>query len=141
MIDDLIRGGVVGALAACVGIIVSSWRSGSSELGKRSKRIESFIVSNDASVNLKKIVKFALLAGYKIPAMDQDKGQLVLEESGSLTSWGFFFPVFVTSQPGGSARIEVGITSKLVQYGPEVSRSHERCVNSMKAFLFASAVK
>ena len=64
---------------------------------------------------------------------------IVLEESASASSWGFFFPVFVSKQSDGSTLIEVGIKSKLVQVGPVVSRSHDKCVSGIKAALFAQA--
>ena len=50
----------------------------------------------------------------------------------SFFSWGFLFPVDVTSVPNGS-RIDVGIRSRLFQYGPLVGRAHNNFVQAVAA--------
>jgi hypothetical protein len=123
--------------------ILAAMRRGSSSLGVKPNRLQAFTTPDGAQETLKAIVRFAQQAGYKIPAMDEAKGQLVLEEPasiGSITSFGFFFPVFVSRQSDGVTLVEVGIKSKLFQVGSLVSRSHEKCVTGMKAALLAQTV-
>jgi hypothetical protein len=130
---------IIGIVIACVGLIIAAMRRGSSVLGSKSRRLQSVSIAGSPQETLKAIIRFAQQAGYKIAAMDEAKGQLVLEEAASATSWGFFFPVSVTRGSDGSTLIEVGIKSKLFQIGPIMSRSHDRCINGIKAALFAKS--
>jgi hypothetical protein len=63
------------------------------------------------------------LSGYQT----HDVGPLgaVFATSPSFFSWGFLFPVDVTAVPDGS-RIDIGIRTRLYQYGPLVTRAHEK---------------
>jgi hypothetical protein len=133
----MLTGLIIGVFMVCIGLLIASMRKSSSALGSKPSRLQSFSTKGNPQDTLKAIVDFAQQSGYKVSAFEEAKGQLVLEESASATSWGFFFPVFVSRQPDGSALVEVGIKSKLVQVGPIVSRSHEKCVNGIKAALFA----
>lgn len=136
MMDSLI----IIIVIVCIGLFVASTRKGSSAMGSRPKKIQSFSTTSSAEDTLKSIIRFAQQSGYKISALDETSNQVVLEESASATSWGFFFPVFVARQGNGSTLIEVGIKSKLFQIGPVVSRSHDKCVNGIKAALFAQTL-
>lgn len=133
----MLTGLIIGIFIACIGLIIASMRKGSSSLGSKPSRLQSFSTTGNPEETLKAIVRFAQQSGYKVAAFEEAKGQLVLEESASATSWGFFLPIFVSRQSDGSVLVEVGIKSKLVQVGPIVSRSHEKCVNGIKAALFA----
>lgn len=133
----MVTGLIFGIFIACIGLIIASMRNGSSALGSKPSRLHSFSTTGNPEETLKAIVHFAQQSGYKVPAFEEAKGQLVLEESASATSWGFFLPIFVSRQSDGSVLVEVGIKSKLVQVGPIVSRSHEKCVNGIKAALLA----
>ena len=136
---------VLALVMAAIFMVIAAMRRGSSALGSRPRRIQAFTTTSSPQETLKAIIRFAQQAGYKIPAMDEAKGQLVLEEPASVTSFGFFFPVFVSQQSDGSTLVEVGIKSKVFQIGPIasriVSRSHERCVTSMKAAFLAQTVE
>lgn len=130
---------IIGVVVVGIGLIIAAMRRGSSATGSKPSRLQSFTATGSPQETLKAIIRFAQQAGYQISAIDEAKGQLVLEESASLTSWGFFFPVFVSPKSDNSTLVEVGIKSKLVQVGPIVSRSHEKCVNGIKASLFAKS--
>ncbi len=132
----MLKGFIIGIVMAGIGLIIAAMRRGSSVIGTKPSRLQSFTSADNPQETLKGIVRFAQQAGYKISAIDEVKGQLVLEESASATSWGFFFPIFVSRQSDNATVVEVGIKSKLVQVGPIVSRSHEKCVNGIKAALF-----
>jgi len=133
------EGLIIGIVIACIGLIIAAMRRGSSAIVSKPNRLQSFSTAGSPQETLKAIVRFAQQAGYKISAIDEGKGQLVLEEPASATSWGFFLPVFVSRQSDDSTLVEVGIKSKLVQIGPIVSRSHERCVSGIKAALFVQS--
>jgi len=134
MLDGLI----IGIVFACVGYGIAIMRKGSSVLGSRPGRMQSFSIAGSPQEVMKSIIGFAQQSGYKISAIEETVGQLVLDESGSLTSWGFFIPVFVSRNSDDSTLVEVGIKSKLFQYGPLVTRSHEKCVSGMKAAIYAA---
>lgn len=133
----MLTGLIIGILMVCIGLLIASMRKSYSALESKPSRLQSFSTPSNPEDTLKAIVHFAQQSGYKVSAFEEAKGQLVLEESASVTSWGFFLPVFVSRQSDGSTLVEVGIKSKLVQVGPTVSRSHEKCVNGIKAALFA----
>lgn len=118
-------------------ISVAQMRNGSSVLGQRPRRIRSLTTALSPQETLKIIIRTAQHDGYKIPAIDLENDQLVLEEPTSVMSWGFFFPVIVSQQSDRSTLVEIGIMSKLIQFGPIVTRSHDQCVNGIKAALFA----
>jgi hypothetical protein len=112
-------------------------RKGSSALKSRPKQLRSIATTNNPREALKAIIRFAQQSNYKISIIDETKYRLVLDEPPTLTSWGFFYPIFISQCVDNATLIEVGIKSKLVQVGPIVWRHHERCVNGIKAALFA----
>lgn len=134
------EGLIIGIVVVGIGLVIAAMRSGSSLLGTKTGQMKSFVCVGGAAETLKSIIRYAQQVGYKISAMDEAHGQLVLEESASVTSWGFFLPVYVTRQSENTTLVEVGIKSKLIQFGPLKSRSHEKCVNGIKAALLAQGV-
>lgn len=71
---------------------------------------------------------FALLKGtslgrFKVADVDDEKKVLVFQSGLTAFSWGFFFPVFLTSL-GSGTRIDAGIKSRFLQYGPIVTKTH-----------------
>jgi len=121
------------------GIIIAAMRKGISTLKSKPKRLKSIITSTNPHETLKTIICFAQQSNYKVSALDETKYQLVLDESTTLTSWGFFYPIFISQHADNATLIEVGIKSKFVQIGPIVSRCHEKCVVGIQAALFANA--
>ena len=88
---------------------------------------------------LKTIIGYAQQSGYKIEFLDEANGNLVLSDSPSLTSFGFFYPIYLTSNGETDTVVEVGIKSKVWQIGPIRARHHERCFNGMKAAILAAS--
>ncbi|NDY92449.1 hypothetical protein [Ideonella livida] len=119
----------------------SATRSGASYLGRRTRRQRTLEVAAPARQALQQIIRYAQAAGYKVVALQEDEGLLVLDEPLNWVSWGFFLPVRVAGLPGGLCRVEVGIRSKVFQVGPVVTRSHERFVTGLQAALFAEGLK
>jgi hypothetical protein len=136
-LTGMIVGLIVGVVLVCVGLVVASMRSGASAMSQRPRRIQYFAAWGTPDVILKAIIRFAQMGGYKIDAIDEAGGRIVLSESANFTSWGFFYPVFLTYQGNGQTIIEVGIKSKLVQVGPIVTRHHEKCLNGIRGAILA----
>jgi hypothetical protein len=132
----MMTGLIIGIVVAGIGLFIASVRKGSAVLGLKTKRLQSVSTTIDSVEALKTIIRFAQQSGYKVAAINEAIGQVVLEETASAFSWGFFFPIIVSQQSDGSTLVEIGIKSKLYQAGPIVTRSHEKCVNGIKSALF-----
>jgi hypothetical protein len=59
---------------------------------------------------------------------------IVLGTEMSLLSWGFFFPLYYQEDDKG-IRIEVGIESKALQWGPVVTHEFKKFATSLQAAL------
>lgn len=77
----MLEGLVIGSVMAAIGFIIAAMRRGSFVIGSKTSRLQSFTVATNPQETLKSIVRFAQQAGNKILAIDEAKGQLVLEES------------------------------------------------------------
>ena len=137
--NGMIVGLVVGIVLMCIGLIIAAMRKGASAMNQRPRRIQYFMAWGTPDVILKAIIRFAQMSGYKIDAIDEATGRMVLSDSASMTSWGFFYPIFLTYQNNGQTSIEVGIKSKLFQMGPIVTRHHEKILNGIRAALMSGA--
>lgn len=78
---------------------------------------------------------------YKVDDADATRRIVVLSIPPSLFAWGFFFPVWIEASPSGGSLVEIGIESKLFQWGPIVSRAHTRCVASIEGLLRPAAAR
>jgi energy-converting hydrogenase Eha subunit A len=105
LIISLVMAGIVISIA----LIISVSRRGATAAQDKPRRIQSFETSVTPSAVLHAITTLARRSGYKIAFVDETKGSLVLSDSVSLTSFGFFYPVFATPQGGGQTLVEVGI--------------------------------
>ena len=85
-------------------------------------------INNDVSLKL----------DYKVESFDVEKKNIVLSSSGTLFSWGFFYPIYITSQDDLSV-VEIGIRSKLYQGGPIGgpirTKQHKKCFHAIKSVL------
>jgi len=126
-------------LLAFCGWIWSQFRSGASLLSKRLGRTISFRTNRPPMVVLQVILAFAEEAGYKVEAVDEPAGCVVLSDKMSLRKWsgGFFYSIILTLKGEGETKVVVGIKSRFIQIGPFVGREHRRCVNGIKARLRA----
>ncbi len=68
--------------------------------------------------------------GYKVDDADPARGIVVLSSGPSLFTYGFLFPAFVSSE-GAGTRVDLGIKSKAIQYGPLVTRAHLKLANTL----------
>ncbi len=139
MLEDLIITavipGAIGAFLAGIGIFLSATRNRAWAAYHRLQSLSTLLGPEEA---LKNVIRFAQHYGYKISAFNETAGRVVLEESASLFTWGFLFQVLVLRKGDGSAVIEVDTRSRLIQVGPLLSRHHERCVNGIRASLYAA---
>lgn len=117
--------------------IIAAMRRASTAVEKRPDRILSFNTPASPSEVAKSIIRFAQSSGYAIEEISPNEDRIIVSEPPTLTTWGFFYPIYTTRQPDNSTLVEIGAKSKLVQYGPLVDRSHEKFVNGIKAILYS----
>ncbi|GAA1222955.1 hypothetical protein GCM10009676_00160 [Prauserella halophila] len=70
--------------------------------------------------------------GFSVVDTDPGRGLVLLDSRISAATWGFFYPVLVTPEHTGT-RVEIGIKSKAVQYGPLVTRQHRKLADALAA--------
>ena len=127
---------IIGIVVACAFLFYAISRKSSSSLQSKPQRSKSVSTSKSVEDALRVISSYASGNGYKISHFDPELGQIVLEEGASMTSYGFFFPIKITSKVAGGSSVEVGIKSRAFQMGPIVGRSHDKVVNGIMAALF-----
>jgi hypothetical protein len=74
--------------------------------------------------------------GGKFLCDDSDASSKIIVLSSPVTffSWGFLYPVFIHAEGAGS-RIEIGIKSKFIQFGPVVGKWHRDCAAAIEQAL------
>lgn len=79
---------------------------------------------------------FARLASgvgtFKVEDRDPQTRSILLTTKPTLATWGFFYPIAITHNPGGGATIHIGIQSRLFQYGPLVTKWHKKCARAIE---------
>jgi hypothetical protein len=79
-------------------------------------------------------LKAASLGRFKLADVDERKKVLVFRSAVTSWSWGFFFPIFLTPTASGT-RLDVGIKSRLLQYGPVVTNTHREFMAELERTL------
>lgn len=127
---------IIGLVIACIFLFIAISRKSSSSLDSKPQRSEIIATTKTVEEVIRTISGFASGNGYKVSHFEPELGRLVLEEGMSATSYGFFFPIKVSSNGAGGSSVEIGVKSRAFQVGPVVGRSHEKVVNGIKAALF-----
>lgn len=116
-----------------------AFRSGKSAVKAKPKKLISFVTPRPPAEAMKVIARYAEDNGYQIEDADYAGGRIILADAATRNSWGFFYPIYVSSQEQDGALIEVGIKSRLVQIGRLVATSHQKCANGVQAALESEA--
>jgi hypothetical protein len=133
-------GMAVGSLFALVGIIIATTRAITPAMRQKPSHVFTFATSVQWDAAMRTLLNAAPAAGYAVAEVDMPSGFIMLSQSISLLTWGFFLPVYVSVARDGRTMVEVGIRSKLYQRGPIVRRSHLRCFEALRAALGGTAV-
>lgn len=104
-------------------------------LDENSQQTISFDLNDGIEDCFQKIQNYANSSEYTIEAIDENSYSIVLGESITLMTNGFYFPIFLTMLDENNTRIEVGIKSKSFQVGPVVDKRHNSFVNKLELFL------
>ncbi len=103
---------------------------------KKLRHLMSFTTTMNIKEAMKVVIDFALQGGYRIDDFEETEGRIILSDSVSSTSWGFFYPIYVSKNDDGSTLVEVGIRGKAPIAGTIALRHQERCFNGLNAFIF-----
>jgi hypothetical protein len=120
---------VVMLVLLAVAYVVAFTRKGSVKMAMTSNRREVRSPADPATVAER--IK-ALGAPYTVD--DSDGHVILLSSPVTFFSWGFFYPVVIQPEGSGS-KIIVGVTSKVFQLGPIVTRAHAQCVEAIERAL------
>ncbi len=87
------------------------------------KRIATGVPYSDA---INRLIQYAPSEKYKVEDVAHDGSRVILGTSVTFFSYGFFYPVYFSVLPDGATLVEVGITSRAIQWGPVVSFNHDK---------------
>lgn len=110
-------------------------RSGKSAVKTKPKKIIAYVTARPPAEVMEIVQRFAQDNRYQVDDIDAAKGRIILSDAANRNSWGFFYPIYVSSQEGGGTLVEVGIQSRLVQMGRVVKSNHEKCAKGIEAAL------
>lgn len=121
-----------------LGFLVALTRRGS-VAGTRigSRRLELMTAADPATVFAR--IR-AIDAPYRVDDQDASARTLVLSSPPTFATWGFLYPVVITPA-GDGARIEIGIASRFIQFGPLVTRAHKQCAAAIEALIGLPAAR
>jgi hypothetical protein len=125
--------GIVVLAAIAAGYVIAMARKANAKDAQPSDKamtVESPLAPDAVFARL----RAAPLGHFKLGDSDEANRVLVFATAVTLFSWGFFFPVFVRAG-GAGTRIEVGIKSRLFQWGPIVTRTHKEFVAALEKAL------
>jgi len=112
---------------------ISKTRKAPLLLKQKPKRLLGFITNQSPQKIIVQVTLIASTFNYTIEDIDESIGRIILGSSVNWTSWGFFYPVYVSIQNDGKTLVEVGIKSRLIQGGPLVTRAHKKFYNRVKS--------
>jgi hypothetical protein len=113
-------------------IHISKTRKATLLLKQRPKRLLRFTINQSPQTLIEQVTLLARTFNYTIVDIDKSIGRIILSSSINWMSWGFFYPVYFLIQNDGNTLVEVGIKSRLYQYGPLVTRAHKKFYNRVR---------
>jgi hypothetical protein len=118
--------------------IIAASKKGTNVHVSDAVRLVPIVTTLSANDAFEVILKFAKYNGYTVDTAEKENGRIVLNQSGSIMSYGSFFPIHIASRSDGKTIVEVGIRGKMSQKDPLLSKNHERCVDGIKSHLVAA---
>jgi hypothetical protein len=133
-------GFVVGATTvALVAFPVAMLRKGGHLVKKRPRRVTAWSTPLAPDEALKAAVEVG--KQHRLAVDTEAQGCVVLRSSMTAFTWGFFFPIYAARGDDGVTRVEVGIASRFFQYGPLVTRAHNKLMEQLGAPLRLSPLR
>lgn len=134
---------MAGLLGAVIALVLILWlfKAGSAKdvEGKAAKFHTDFETSLTPIAAMKAIVAFGTGSGYTVEDINEADHSFVLGDGTSLTSWGAYYHVRIDADAGGNTWVHVDTRPKVGgQMKAALRSSNERCINGIKAALFAA---
>jgi hypothetical protein len=132
-------GAVVGLLFTAAGVLIAVTRWFTPAMRMKPRHVFTFATNIRWDDAMRVLLEAVPAAGYAIEEVDIRSGYMMLGQRISWWTWGFLLPVYFSVAPDGMTMVDVGIRSKLFQYGPIVRHNHRRCFEAVRAALGGSA--
>ncbi len=133
------NGLIIGLIAVAIFYAISRSKRGKDVVNKLPDYVKEFRLNMPPDRVLKIIVNYVNSVGYSVSHLDIDKGEIVLDESASISDWGFFYPIRVFLDSDGKTRISIGIRGKIHGASKSQIRSRmDKLVNGIKAAIYTS---
>lgn len=105
----------------------ASRRQSTTAVAAKPKRVLSFTTEDSPEAVVQAILERTQGSTYTIDKVADANPRLILSTPPTATTWGFFYPIYLTRHDDGRTLVEVGIQSRLYQVGPLVRKQHEQC--------------
>jgi len=129
---------IVAVVILVVGLACALTNRGDARRAERTGRSE-MLKTELAPAEAVRLIAAMQLARYRLADADPSRGVVVFRSRVSLLTWGFLFPVFVSSRHGGGSYVEVGIRSRFLQVGPLVGVAHRAFTRALGIHLTRAA--
>lgn len=112
--------------------VFAKYRQATSVVQGKPSQLRTFLTILPPEEVLKIVSELPGYSKYKLEDVNAGLGRVIMSEAPTATTWGFFYPVYVSKVEDGNTLVEVGIKSRLVQVGRLVGLSHEKFVDTVR---------
>lgn len=134
MLQGAIIGALIGLVLAICGYGFSMTRRPPATIRNRPLSVVTLSSNLTQEEVANKLRNIPSSTKYKLESGFQSNEFVLLHENPSATTWGFYYPVFL-SQENGRTKIEIGTKSKIYQVGPLVTKATNRFVETVNRSL------
>ena len=78
---------------------------------------------------------------YRVDDADANRTLLVLSSPPTFATWGFLYPIMIVPSATGGSQIDIGISSRFIQFGPLVTKWHNKMRDEVEQLLGAPAAR
>ena len=132
-----IRSAIIGATSlALVFLLFWLFKRQKAAAGvKKPRKMQSFVVNLPPDKLIQELRQAIKATDYQIEETVQTDADFMLSEEATATSFGFYYPIYLTPLEKYQTQVEIGIESKAFQMGPVVKKHHRRCVETIRTLL------
>lgn len=127
---------IIPLIITAIAYFIALTRSHTSFIGTRPKKMSTLLTSHSLETVRQAMTKFSDYYRYTVVHRNDLENHIILEDTITWTSFGFFYIIYFTKQPDGKTLIDVGIESKLIQnYGPIPTKMLSSCISGIQNIL------
>ena len=133
---------IPGIIVFCIFLIIASMKKAPSNInsssGVESSSNKTMILTTklDKTTTMKTIMQYAQTGNYKVDSFNEANYTLVLSDSASFTSYGYFYLIALETNAQNETVVTIGIKSKIYQIGSGLTNILEKFGNGIKAALY-----